>query len=60
MKATLGAVAVAAALAAVTAHCPNFCNGHGRCVGPNACQCFDAWEGGDCSIRGCCVETLTP
>ncbi|KAA0175809.1 hypothetical protein FNF27_02895 [Cafeteria roenbergensis] len=37
----------------VQAHCPRFCNGHGRCVGVNRCQCFSKWGGGDCSIRLC-------
>ena len=58
MSNPLRVAALAAVLMGISAHCPNFCNGRGRCVGPNACECFDAWEGGDCSIRKCCVETL--
>jgi hypothetical protein len=50
------AAAVAAAAAAVhtaTAACPNLCNGHGRCVEVNRCECFGSWAGGDCSLRKC-------
>jgi len=50
-RALLLATSVAALYSTTYAHCPNFCNGHGRCIGPNKCECFDAWEGGDCSIR---------
>lgn len=54
MKSALASIALAAGvLQQTTAHCPNFCNGHGRCVGPNECECFDKYEGGDCSIRKC-------
>jgi hypothetical protein len=41
----------AAAASLVAAHCPNFCSGHGDCVGQNVCKCWDMWDGGDCSLR---------
>lgn len=50
----LATVAAAAALIQSSfAHCPNFCNGHGRCVGIAKCECFGMWTGGDCSQRKC-------
>lgn len=35
------------------AQCPNMCNGHGRCIEINRCECFSSWDGGDCSLRKC-------
>jgi 3-phytase len=30
--------------------CQNNCSGHGRCVGPNTCQCDRGWAGLHCSF----------
>lgn len=37
-------------LPVVSGHCPNFCNGNGRCVAVSKCECFEGWGGGDHSI----------
>lgn len=29
------------------------CSGHGKCNPVNICECYSAWEGGDCSQRKC-------
>jgi len=43
-----------ALLATLThAHCPNFCNGHGRCIDIAKCVCNAGYSGGDCSLRDC-------
>jgi len=40
-------------LAAVSASCPNDCNGHGSCNVYSACDCYRNWMGADCSERVC-------
>jgi hypothetical protein len=51
------ALALSSLLTVALAHCPHFCNGHGRCTGINKCECFANWGGGDCSLRLCPVTT---
>jgi len=55
-RAAAGLAAALLLVAASNAHCPSFCNGHGRCVGVNKCHCFSKWGGGDCSQRLCPQE----
>jgi hypothetical protein len=35
--------------------CPNGCNEHGSCTKWNTCECFDGYEGNDCSLKSCPV-----
>jgi hypothetical protein len=53
LRALLGLVGFGLFLPSAVAHCPNFCNGNGRCVAVSKCECFDGWSGGDCSLRRC-------
>lgn len=53
MRLPTAAVAVAALLSQVSAHCPNFCSKKGRCVDVAKCECFENYMGGDCSQRKC-------
>lgn len=46
-------VALATLVFAVDAHCPNSCNGRGRCTAVSKCDCYGGWTGGDCSKRSC-------
>jgi len=50
---------VALLLVAITAYCPNGCNGHGSCGDNDKCTCYNrvdgdpAWTNPDCSGRTC-------
>jgi hypothetical protein len=39
--------------------CPNNCNGRGKCISENLCNCSEGWLGYDCSI-GECSEDCSP
>jgi hypothetical protein len=49
----LVALALLSGIAAVSASCPNDCNGHGSCNVYSACDCYRNWMGADCSERVC-------
>ena len=51
----LAVLAVAVATCAARTHCPNFCQGHGRCkaAGETGCTCNDGYTAPDCSRRQC-------
>jgi hypothetical protein len=51
MKTFFSVLAVAAATA--SASCPNMCSGHGSCNSDDACDCWQGWQGYDCSLREC-------
>jgi hypothetical protein len=52
-------VCLALIMVAVTAYCPNGCNGHGACGADDKCTCYNridgeaAWTFPDCSGRTC-------
>ena len=33
--------------------CPNRCNGKGKCVGFDKCECIEGWSGNSCEISSC-------
>lgn len=46
-------VRVALLAVGARAQCPNRCSGHGMCDALSRCDCFDGWQGSDCSLRSC-------
>ena len=41
----------------VTAQCPNKCSGRGICNSSVQCECYEGFEGADCSERSCPMGT---
>ena len=33
--------------------CPTKCNGKGKCIAPNTCECINGWSGVDCTVGTC-------
>lgn len=53
MHSSVSIVVAAAALAVVSAKCPNLCSGHGTCSKDDKCLCWNGYTGADCSLRTC-------
>merc|ERR1719453_2340339 len=47
------AVLVAVLFGSASAFCPNSCSGNGECGENDKCECYDKYEGADCSLRQC-------
>merc|ERR1719181_599813 len=47
------AILAAALFGSASAFCPNSCSGNGECGENDKCECYDKYEGADCSLRQC-------
>lgn len=47
------AATASALLAFVVAECPNGCSGNGDCMAKDMCNCYNNFQGNDCSERTC-------
>ena len=43
--------------APAASQCPSRCSGHGRCNSYSKCDCWNGWQGADCSLRTCAAGT---